>query len=327
MGKLDFLHSVSEKQNGIVTRTQLTECGMHKNAVGRLIANGTLIKVQRGIYIVAGTQVSWLQHATIATFWCGNKAKLSHESVLQLYGLTDFRNDSQYLRRQNGYTRNLIHVTNPRRDFRNHEVFFHCSSIYLPTDHNNVHFGIPHVSLERALIDCSQQLTDHELSFFVERALRLGLTTIKRLSDGLQVLRSARGREKSRITKLVADMKPERNKKCVESFLEKRVEDVVAPYSIYELRRQFEVKVQDKRYRLDFAIPELMIAIEADGYQFHSHRSSFDADRMRDALLVGAGWTVLHVSAAMNNAEIADHFVKFQHRLSRYPSLAPENGV
>jgi very-short-patch-repair endonuclease len=44
---------------------------------------------------------------------------------------------------------------------------------------------------------------------------------------------------------------------------------------------------------LDFALPDLRIAIEVDGRAFHSDRASFDYDRVRQNWLVANGWSVL----------------------------------
>jgi very-short-patch-repair endonuclease len=56
-------------------------------------------------------------------------------------------------------------------------------------------------------------------------------------------------------------------------------------------------RVSDRHGRiiaeLDFANPELMIAIEVDGRAFHSDRHSFERDRERQNMLVVRGWIVL----------------------------------
>jgi very-short-patch-repair endonuclease len=48
--------------------------------------------------------------------------------------------------------------------------------------------------------------------------------------------------------------------------------------------------------RVDFAFPELRLAIEYDGL-WHAERAAFMADRRRLDRLTAAGWTVLHVTA------------------------------
>lgn len=47
-------------------------------------------------------------------------------------------------------------------------------------------------------------------------------------------------------------------------------------------------------YYIDIAFPELMLAIEIDGYEHHSSRTAFEHDRRKHNDLVRSGWTVLH---------------------------------
>ena len=46
-------------------------------------------------------------------------------------------------------------------------------------------------------------------------------------------------------------------------------------------------------YRIDFAYPEQMVAIEADGWAYHSDRISWSADQVRANVLTVRGWRVL----------------------------------
>ena len=59
---------------------------------------------------------------------------------------------------------------------------------------------------------------------------------------------------------------------------------------------QFRVRT-DREYvaRVDFAFPELRLAIEYDGL-WHAERAAFMSDRQRLDRLSAAGWTVLHVT-------------------------------
>jgi hypothetical protein len=45
--------------------------------------------------------------------------------------------------------------------------------------------------------------------------------------------------------------------------------------------------------RVDFAYPDIRLAIEVDGYEAHSSLDAFRQDRTRQNALVEAGWTVL----------------------------------
>lgn len=48
--------------------------------------------------------------------------------------------------------------------------------------------------------------------------------------------------------------------------------------------------------RLDFAYPERLVAIEADGFAYHSGRVKWQLDVSRRNWLTSLGWLVIHVT-------------------------------
>ena len=50
-------------------------------------------------------------------------------------------------------------------------------------------------------------------------------------------------------------------------------------------------------YRLDFARPDLLLAIEIDGIDFHGSQEAFVTDRKRTRVLEAAGWKVVRFAA------------------------------
>ena len=56
---------------------------------------------------------------------------------------------------------------------------------------------------------------------------------------------------------------------------------------------QFRVQANDEEYVLDFAFPQLKVAIEADGEIFHSAPKQVAKDEERDAALAQQGWTTV----------------------------------
>jgi very-short-patch-repair endonuclease len=49
--------------------------------------------------------------------------------------------------------------------------------------------------------------------------------------------------------------------------------------------------------RIDFAYCDTRLAVEVDGFEFHSKRDAFERDRVRLSRLAVAGWRVIHVTA------------------------------
>ena len=53
------------------------------------------------------------------------------------------------------------------------------------------------------------------------------------------------------------------------------------------------MRIGRKRYYIDFAYPEVMLAIEVDGYEQRASTESLAYDNNRANQLVLAGWTIL----------------------------------
>lgn len=64
-----------------------------------------------------------------------------------------------------------------------------------------------------------------------------------------------------------------------------------------EPARQFEVRDRGKLFaRVDLAYPDVRLAIEADGYRYHSGRVAWQRDLERRNSLTSLGWRVIHVT-------------------------------
>jgi len=61
----------------------------------------------------------------------------------------------------------------------------------------------------------------------------------------------------------------------------------------YQIFPQFRVQYGNTEYPLDFAIPALKIALEADGEIFHGSPKQVQHDKERDMKLAQLGWTVV----------------------------------
>ncbi|MDQ3982223.1 MAG: DUF559 domain-containing protein [Actinomycetota bacterium] len=60
--------------------------------------------------------------------------------------------------------------------------------------------------------------------------------------------------------------------------------------------RQHEVRLPSGRRYLDFAWPAARVAVEVDGYRWHSSRTAWERDRARLRELRRAGWTIVHTT-------------------------------
>ena len=304
---MDVVTRIAEKQHGIVARYQLLDATLTRSTIDNLVRKGFLQRVALGVYKTPGSQNTWYQRAAIAVLSCGPKAMLSHESALINLGLLQEKPFNQSRKRRPKYLQWKIHVLSSREERFDNDTFYHRS-----LDVNNcidavTCNGIRQVPIERAIIDCAQQLREFELDHVMEKAFSRRLTTPQSLAIALDDIRTAPGREKKRSKEILSHY-IEKNKlqKNTESILEKRVQGILRKTVPGLFETQYEVSVNGKMYRLDFAIPSMKIAFEVDGFNFHSNRARFDSDRVRQNDLVNAGWKVVRIISTMSDKQITD---------------------
>jgi len=83
-----------------------------------------------------------------------------------------------------------------------------------------------------------------------------------------------------------------------ESVLEFRFHLAAERYSLPPYSYQHLVKIGKKRYYIDFAYPEVMLAVEVDGYERRASAASLEYDLGRQNQLSLAGWNFMRFSWA-----------------------------
>lgn len=83
-------------------------------------------------------------------------------------------------------------------------------------------------------------------------------------------------------------------KEGTDSYLERLLKPILKRSTLPPAAVQYRVDLPDHRYYLiDFAYPKERIAVEADGWAFHSDPRAFENDRRKWRELAALGWTVL----------------------------------
>jgi len=82
-----------------------------------------------------------------------------------------------------------------------------------------------------------------------------------------------------------------------ESVLETKVARILRKAKLPGLVAQYNVVVAGHLIaRVDFAFPAAKVAVEADGYRWHSGRAQWQQDLERRNALTNLGWRVIHVT-------------------------------
>jgi very-short-patch-repair endonuclease len=91
---------------------------------------------------------------------------------------------------------------------------------------------------------------------------------------------------------------------------------------------QREIEVGDRRYSIDYEIrgAEQVLAIELDGFEFHSSRKAFSYDRLRQNDLHATGCTVVRFSYDSIRSETERCVSQLQSLLALDPKLRLSTG-
>lgn len=143
----------------------------------------------------------------------------------------------------------------------------------------------------RSLLDLAAVLDDDQMLRVTARACRLGLTHVDRLIQRHLELRRRGGNGIGRMACVLVRLDPD--VALLDSDLEVLLLQLLADHGVVPPHPQHPVVIDGTAYRLDFAYPEHKVAIEGDGFAFHSDREVFEHDRRRQNALVLAGWVVL----------------------------------
>lgn len=274
------LHQLLAAQYGVVSRAQVLELGLSISAIDRLVASGELQRVLPGVYRHSTAEESWLQRLMAALLWAGPDAAVSHRAAGALLGL-------------DGITPGLVEisVTRSRRSLSK-DVIVHCVSKLPACDITRV--GVLRVTnASRTLIDLGGEVDLSTLEAALESALRQGQTSPPRLRWRLKELGVQGRKGAAALSRLLADLDSRR----AESVLELRVEKLLLKAGLPRPVRQHEIREGGRVIaRIDLAYPESKLAIECDGYRYHSGKEAWHRDRIRHNELTARGWRIIRAT-------------------------------
>ena len=280
----------ARRQHGLVTRAQLLTT-MSVRQVDRLVASGALESLHRGVYRIAGVPDSWLQRVHAAQLMAGPDSFASFGCAGACWGF-------------DGFSRGQVEITVPsRRRARIPGVVVHDTSTLGPI-HVGVVDRIRVSSAARTICDLSWHLPVDRIGRLLDDALRRRLTTMRSFVSVADAL-DGQGRRRCTVTRLVLERRLP-GYEPGDSEPEAALARALVAAGLPEPVRQHRIVTPSGTFRVDLAYPDLMIAIEYDGWRFHSSRSSFDRDRSRGNELELLGWTLLRFTSASSLARCVE---------------------
>jgi very-short-patch-repair endonuclease len=276
MGPDARLADLAADQHGLVTLAQARSCGLTRHGLHWRLSSRRFEEVHPAVYRIAGapdTHPAALRAAALAVAPDG---VVSHRSAAWLWGLLPDEGEA-------------VEVSVPRpRGPRLEGVVVHRSRDLVPT-HTTLRDGIPVTNPLRTLVDLGAVSS----RWTVEDALDRGLADRRFTVAAVEWMRHEVARPGRRGCGVLRTVLDERALGAAppDGMLEPRMARLLRSHGLPPA--VFQHPVPEARARLDFAHPELRLAIEVDGYEVHGSPRAMTADHERHNRLVAAGWTVL----------------------------------
>jgi hypothetical protein len=273
---------IAVAQHGLVSADQAVGAGLSKEQIRWLTRSGRWVPLRPGVYAIAGMPATSTQAVAAAVLAAGPQAWASHATAGVLWGMP-------------GVEAPAIEVVAPL----DHKVGLegvraHRSGALFTADLAR-HRRVPLTSPERTIVDLSARLTAGALAHALDDGLRRGLVRLDRLRACVGRLAGSPGRRPARVQALLAERLPGYDPG--DSDLETRVLRLIVGAGFPPPAQQHRLRLGGRTVVLDLAHPQVMLAMELDGYEFHRTRTAFDDDRCRGNLIVAAGWTLVRFTS------------------------------
>jgi very-short-patch-repair endonuclease len=279
-------------RHGALTRSQAAERGISSRVVSRLLRDEVLDEPAPGVLVLRGSPPTWHQRLYVATLACKGAGAAGFRSAA---GLSDF----------DGYGPGPLELLLPNgRHTRLNDVIHHRGP--MGPQHANDFTqleGIRCTGIARTLCDLGSVDPRDKVKAAFESVWRRGVSLVWLRETAERLHRPGQrgtGVLMSLLEEAVTHGTP--TESALETFLENSLDGIpglVRQHAIFDASHRFVARV-------DFAIPELKIAIDAHSRKYHFGPDHEDADAAREATVQAEGWIVRYVTKrqAHNRSEL-----------------------
>jgi very-short-patch-repair endonuclease len=267
--------SQARLQHGLITTGQALAAGLSRHQIATRLGRGQLVTVHRGVYAVEGSPRSDDQRLLAAVF--ASRGSASHRAGMRLWHLEP----DEVLEEVTVLGDRVVRVQG---------AVVHRSKDLHP-DHVSIRDGIPVTNPLRLLADLGLVLPAWRVERVYDLAVAKRLVTPTGVT-GIRWQLSKQGRNGVGVLQAVLDA-AELNQSEPLSVLEAAFVRMANAHGLPKPELQHPVVVDGRHRRLDAAWPDLMLAVEVDGFASRIDRTRFQDDRSRQNGLIELGWTVL----------------------------------
>ena len=279
MDRDQIVNHLAAGQHALVTTAQLLEIGLSQRVIDGRVHQGRFERVHRGVFRIAGAPKTFEQEVMAGCLAVGGLVAASHRCAAHLWRL------------DLGACEVPVELTlAARRAPAPTGVQVHRSVDLTASDIVRLH-RVPVTHPHRLLVDLGAVVPQPVVGWCLDDLVSRKVVTIAGVRATLDRV-AARGR--SGVSALRAELDERGTDEPTRSRLEAMLLALAKRCGLPAPVFQYPILLGGRRRRIDFAFPELRIAIEVDGYEFHSRLEVFEDDRVRGNELELAGWTVLH---------------------------------
>jgi hypothetical protein len=261
--------------DGLATRKQLRQLGLTDEAIDVRIEAGIFQIIHPGVFHHAATPFTERTRLRAAILAAGEGAVASHRSAAMLHGFEGVRRFRPEI---------LIPGTRlPRLE----GVTIHRTRL-LPASDITVVQGIPATAKGRTMLGLGAVLPYEIFESVVHTALVTNRVQVGELIACVERV-GRRGRDGT--ANLRALLEGELPDERLQSILERDLLRLIVRGGVLRPVLQHPVVLEDGTVLfLDFAWPDLMLAVEADGHRWHATPKKLEADAARSRALQRLGW-------------------------------------
>jgi hypothetical protein len=274
------LGSLAQAQHALISKTQAVANGLHEHQVKHLLTTDRWVVVYDNVYRLAGAPETVSQRRMAAVLAVESFSAVSHRAAAEMYGLWVSTPPTVEISTTRKCSPELEGVVVVHRLEDLHERWVTAVD------------GIPCTTVARTLVDLGAVLPEREVARCLDRALGRSLVTVPAVEAARKAV-ARRGRRGAGVVSRV--LAPHLAREPVAGVFEARMARLLSAQGLPPGVPEYEVWTEAGAFvaRVDFAYPELRLAIEVDGFAAHSSVDAFRHDRSRQNALVSAGWTVL----------------------------------
>jgi very-short-patch-repair endonuclease len=278
---LEKLHHLAARQYSAFSAEQAAACDVSADALFRAARRGDVVRLQTSVFAFAGSPETWERSVMAACLAGGHSAVASHRTAGRIWRLTDQSDDTVEITVRRGQRPRL------------RGVIVHGSAD-LAARYTTVRRRIPITNPLRTMIDLAAVLKPEA----VEDALDAGLAwpslfSVEAVEATLNQL-AGRGRSGAGVLRKVLEERV-LGDAVSDSELEKRMGRLLKRAGLPKAVFHYVVCTPAGLFlaEVDFAYPELKLAIEVDGFGAHGTPRAMAKDFVRQNGLVPYGWRVL----------------------------------